>query len=65
MSGINREIFLDPKHIAKHLPGTGPSNRLLMRGRAAHVFKQQFQIQNLALLIHGMRTRFLERFSGT
>jgi hypothetical protein len=26
---------------------------------------QQFQIQNLALLIHGMRTRFLERFSGT
>lgn len=41
MSGINSEIFLDSKHLEKHLPNTGASNRLLRRGRAAHVFKDE------------------------
>jgi hypothetical protein len=41
MSGINREIFLDSKHIPKHLPNTPQSQRLLLRGRATHVFKDE------------------------
>ena len=41
MSGINCEIFLDTKHISKHLPNTPQSRRLLLRGRAIHVFKDE------------------------
>ncbi|RMG09708.1 MAG: hypothetical protein D6728_12230 [Cyanobacteria bacterium J055] len=41
MSGIDQEIFLDPKHIPKHLPNTPQSQRLLLRGRAIHVFKDE------------------------
>jgi hypothetical protein len=40
MSGIDREIALDRRHIAKHLPDTAQSNRLLRRGRSAHVFNE-------------------------
>jgi hypothetical protein len=38
MSGINRQITLDVRHIAKHLPGTPQIQRLLRKGIAAHVF---------------------------
>lgn len=38
MSGIDRKIILDPRHIAKHLPETPQVQRLLRRGRSAHVF---------------------------
>jgi len=38
MSGINRELILDTKHIAKHLPNTPQMKRLLSKGRAVHVF---------------------------
>lgn len=38
MLGINRQIALDSKHIAKHLVTTPQSTRLLNRGRAVHVF---------------------------
>jgi hypothetical protein len=41
MNGIDREIFLDRRHIAKHLPATDQSNRLLRRGRSAHVFNDE------------------------
>jgi len=41
MSGISGEIFLDPKHIPKHLPNTPQSQRLLLRGRATHVFNDE------------------------
>lgn len=41
MSGIEREIILDPRHIAKHLPNTPQVQRLLRRGRAAHVFNDE------------------------
>lgn len=41
MSGIDREIVLDSRHIAKHLPGTPQVQRLLRRGRSAHVFNNQ------------------------
>ncbi len=38
MSRIDREIFLDTRHFAKHLPTTDQVNRLLKSGRAAHIF---------------------------
>jgi hypothetical protein len=41
MSGIDREIFLDTRHLAKHLPHTAQTNRLLRRGRAAHIFNDE------------------------
>ncbi len=41
MNGIDREIFLDRRHIAKHLPNTAQSSRLLQKGRSAHVFSDE------------------------
>ena len=41
MSGIRREIFLDYKHVPKHLPDTTQSRRLLSRGRSTHVFDDE------------------------
>ncbi|WP_193857753.1 hypothetical protein [cf. Phormidesmis sp. LEGE 11477] len=60
MSGIDREIILDRRHLAKHLPDTPQSDRLLQRGRAAHVFKDEdtlFQVAQ-AILIRGVYTGF-------
>jgi hypothetical protein len=37
MSGIDRQISLDERHIAKHLPNTQQVQRLLRRGRSAMV----------------------------
>ena len=37
MSGINHEIFLDSRHAGKHLPDIPQMQRLLRRGRSAHV----------------------------
>ncbi|NJM57231.1 MAG: hypothetical protein HC857_07070 [Synechococcales cyanobacterium RU_4_20] len=48
MSGIDREIFLDSRHLAKHLPDTPQSNRLLRRGRAAHVFNNEATLFRVA-----------------
>lgn len=48
MSGIDREIFLDPRHTAKHLPGTAQVQRLLRRGRAAHVFHNEATMERVA-----------------
>ncbi len=41
MSAIEREIFLDPRHLPKHLPDTPQVQRLLRRGQSAHVFNDQ------------------------
>jgi len=41
MSGIDRQISLDERHIAKHLPNTQQVQRLLRRGRSAHVFHNE------------------------
>jgi hypothetical protein len=52
MSGIDREITLDRRHLAKHLPNTPQSNRLLQRGRSAHVFNDEdtlFRVAQLSL----------------
>lgn len=51
MSGIDREIFLDPRHITKHLPNTAPVQRLLKRGRAAHVFNDEARMDRVAQAI--------------
>jgi|GEM_PF-2034195 len=51
MSGIDREIFLDPRHIPKHLPNTPQSQRLLLRGRAIHVFNDEDTMLRVAQAI--------------
>ncbi len=51
MSGIDRKIFLDRRHIAKHLPDTAQSNRLLRRGRSAHLFNDEATLLRVAQAI--------------
>lgn len=51
MSGINRPITLDSKHIAKHLPDTPQMRRLLNKGRAAHVFNDEATMNQVAQTI--------------
>ena len=48
MSGIDREIILDPRHIAKHLPGTTQVQRLLRRSRFAHIFNHKVTMERVA-----------------
>jgi hypothetical protein len=52
MSGIDREITLDRRHLAKHLPNTPQSNRLLRRGRSAHVFNDEDTLFRVAQAIN-------------
>lgn len=60
MSGIDGEIILDRRHIAKHLPNTAQSNRLLRRGRSAHVFNDEDTLSRVAqaIIIGGIYTGF-------
>lgn len=51
MSGIKREIFLDPRHAGKHLPGTPQMQRLLRRGRSAHIFNDEATMERVAQAI--------------
>jgi len=51
MSGIDREIILDLRHIAKHLPETPQVQRLLRRGRSAHVFNNAVTMERVAQAI--------------
>ncbi len=51
MSGIDREIILDSRHIAKHLPNTPQVQRLLKRGRAAHVFNNEATMERVVQAI--------------
>ena len=51
MSGIDRDISLDLKHLAKHLPGTGQANRFLRQGRAAHLFNNEATLLRVAQAI--------------
>lgn len=48
MSGINRQITLDVRHIAKHLSETPPMQRLLKKGIAAHVFNDENTMNQVA-----------------
>ncbi len=45
---INRHITLDVRHIAKHLPGTPQMQRLLKKGKAAHVFNDENTMNQVA-----------------
>lgn len=60
MSGIERDIFLDSKHLDKHLPGTTQTNRLLRRGRSAHVFNDEATLLRVsqAIIEEGTYTGF-------
>ncbi|WP_072619277.1 DUF6972 family protein [Spirulina major] len=60
MSGIDRKIILDRRHIAKHLPNTAQSNRLLRRGRSAHVFNDEKTLLRVAqaIIVGGIHTGF-------
>jgi hypothetical protein len=60
MSGIDREITLDRRHLAKHLPNTPQSNRLLRRGRSAHVFNDEDTLLRVAqaIIVGGTHTGF-------
>ena len=51
MSGIDREIILDSRHIAKHLPNTPQVQRLLKGGRAAHVFNNEATMERVVQAI--------------
>ncbi len=51
MSGIDRDLVLDRKHLPKHLPNTPQSQRLLARGQSAHVFKNETTMQRVAQVI--------------
>ena len=51
MSGINRQITLDSRHIAKHLPDTPQMRRLLNKGRAAHIFNDEATMNQVAQAI--------------
>ncbi|MEK0180313.1 MAG: hypothetical protein EAZ78_25000 [Oscillatoriales cyanobacterium] len=51
MSGINRQITLDSRHTAKHLPDTPQMRRLLNKGRAAHVFNDEATLNQVAQAI--------------
>lgn len=48
MSGINRQITLDSRHVAKHLLDTPQMKRLLNKGRAAHVFNNEATMNQVA-----------------
>ena len=51
MSGINRDLEPDIKHIAKHLPHTSQMQRLLQREGSAHVFNALETMQTVAQAI--------------
>jgi hypothetical protein len=44
MSLIDRELILDTKHVAKHLPDTPHSSQLLQKEGNAHVFNDEATI---------------------
>jgi hypothetical protein len=51
MSGTDREIVLDSRHVAKHLPGTSEVQRLLRRSKSAHVFNDEATMERVAQAI--------------
>ncbi|MGB0561224.1 MAG: DUF6972 family protein [Spirulinaceae cyanobacterium] len=65
MSGIDREISLDRRHIAKHLPNTAQSDRLLRRGRSAHVFNDEETLFRVAqaIIFSGIYTGFARGYN--
>jgi hypothetical protein len=50
-----RELFLDSRHLPKHLPDTPQAERLLKRGQSAHVFYDEETMLRVARAIYGER----------
>ena len=48
-----RELFLDSRHLPKHLPDTPQTERLLRRGQSAHVFNDEETMLRVAQAIIG------------
>ncbi|MTJ49797.1 hypothetical protein [Dolichospermum sp. UHCC 0259] len=51
MSGIEKELTLDTRHIAKHLPDTPQMQRLLQREGFVHVFNDEATMLRVAQAI--------------
>lgn len=64
MTGISRQITLDSKQIAKHLPNTPQMQRLLNKGRAAHVFNDEATMNRVAksIIEYGEFTGTIRRY---
>ncbi|MBE9094618.1 hypothetical protein [Tychonema sp. LEGE 07203] len=48
MTGINRELSLDTKHVAKHLPDTSEMQNLLKQEGSVHVFNDRATMEMVA-----------------
>ena len=51
MTGINRDLTLDERHISKHIPNTPEMLRLLNKERFVHVFKDEATMKRVAQAI--------------
>jgi hypothetical protein len=51
MSGINRNLEPDIRHVAKHLPDTPQMQRLLLEEGSAHIFNNLETMQTVAQTI--------------
>jgi hypothetical protein len=51
MTGVDRELTLDLRHVAKHLPDTPQMQRLLQRSGSAHVFNDEATLNQVAQAI--------------
>ncbi|MEG4507737.1 hypothetical protein QUA81_30620 [Microcoleus sp. F6_B4] len=51
MTGINRELSIDTKHVAKHLPHTFEMQKLLKQEGSVHVFNDLATMEMVAQAI--------------
>ena len=51
MTGINRDLTLDERHISKHIPNTPEMLRLLNKEGFVHVFKDEATMKRVAQAI--------------
>ncbi|NJK70367.1 MAG: hypothetical protein HC941_31115 [Microcoleus sp. SU_5_3] len=51
MTGINRELSIDTKHIAKHLPNTPQMQNLLQQEGSVHIFNDRDTMESVAQAI--------------
>ncbi len=51
MTGINRNLTLDIRHIPKHLPNTPEMLRLLNKEGFVHIFKDEATMKRVAQAI--------------
>jgi len=51
MTGINRQLSIDTKHIAKHLPNTPQMQKLLQQEGSVHIFNDRATMESVAQAI--------------